>query len=146
MPSFWTNVFHNIERNWIFHIKWCEIYNIVNTLLRYVLKKEICRFTVRIDEGETITIANILNRKVFKQSRFTHTCLTDRVHVPRPIFTFNAKLYALIPSVSFSKICYFFLVIHAFVHIISYCSKNVSRESLKAKMPLKGTASKPPIS
>src|SRR3989344_2227928 len=77
MPLVYPNVFHNIERHWIFHIKRSEVEHIPNTFFRHILKKFLRRTTVRINKSQTVAVLNILNGHILKKSGFPHAGFAD---------------------------------------------------------------------
>ena len=78
--------FKHIHTNRMLNIGRIKVNNIINSLLWHTLEQGLYSITVRIDKGKPTAITHVLEGKILKKDRFTHTGLPNYIHVAATIF------------------------------------------------------------
>jgi hypothetical protein len=60
---------------------WSEINNILDAVLGNEVQKILCLVTMRIEEGKTFAVMNILHHQVVQKGGFADTCFPTDVHM-----------------------------------------------------------------
>src|SRR3989344_3142673 len=92
-----------------------KVHHVFDALLGHVLHNPVGGAAVRVDKGDSLAVADVLDGHVFQQGRFAHAGLADDVHVPRAVLALDAKRQFLAPRVRLGKIGY---LIRVFSHIL----------------------------
>ena len=65
MSAVSADIFHHIERNRPIQIKRRDVKDIFGSLGRHIIQKHLGTFAVRVHEGQTLAVFDILNRHIF---------------------------------------------------------------------------------
>ncbi len=103
MAEFRVYLLHHIEGNGESLIGWIEVDDVVDTITRNRLDQFFGGVTMRINEGNTMSLLNILDGEILEQVGFAHTCLSDDVHMTPAVIGFDTKSDILIAEVGLGK-------------------------------------------
>ena len=73
------NVFHHIETYGMVGIKGSKIEYILDSVMRYEIKESLGSRAMRIDEGDALTILDVLYSHIFEHGRFAHAGFSDDI-------------------------------------------------------------------
>ena len=76
-----ADVLHDVERDRVLQVEGGEVHDILDAVLGDIVEKPLDRPAVRVDEGESLAVAQVLYRHILEQGRLAHTRFADDIHV-----------------------------------------------------------------
>ena len=103
MPELGADLFERVERDRMIEIERREIDHVVDALFGHEIEHPLREFAVRIDDRETVTGADVVDRHGLEEVALPGTGLADHVHVAPAIVGLDAEPRLLVAEIGLAE-------------------------------------------